>query len=192
MADGAVARRYARALVELGREANEIDRLGADLDAFAGVLDTGDGLLRAALENPGISTMERRGVLASVLERLPLHAYTKNFLRLLMDNGRFGALPAIGAAYQTMADELAGRVRASVTSARALDEAGAEQVRNALSAATGKVVAVDFQVDPALIGGIVARVGDVVYDASVRARLSAMQQALADGSLELAGPTAEA
>lgn len=192
MADGTIARRYARALVQLGQEAGEVDRLAADLTTFSGVLDLGGGQLRAALENPGITVAERRAVLEAVLAKMGLHAYSNNFLKLLMDNGRFTLLPGVRTAYQSMADDLANRVRAVVTSARPMDDAATARVRESLAAATGKSVSVDFQVDPALIGGIVARVGDTVYDASVRARLAAMQRALTDGTIEPTGQPAEA
>ena len=192
MADGSVARRYARALVDLGEESDAVDALAADLTTFAGVLDLNEGELRAALANPGITIAERRAVLDAVLSRLGLHAYVGNFLRLLMDNGRFGELPSIRTSYQSMADDRANRVRATVTSARPLDEAGADRVRASLAKATGKQVTVTFAVDPDLIGGMIARVGDTVYDASVRARLASMQQALTNGNLELAGDAVEA
>jgi F-type H+-transporting ATPase subunit delta len=77
-----------------------------------------------------------------------------------------------------MADELAGRVRASVTTAEPADQATADQIRKVLESNTGKTVLVDFLVDPDLIGGIVARVGDTVYDASIRARLKNLRETL--------------
>ena len=192
MADGSVARRYARALVHLGEESDTVDTLSSDLASFSSVLDLSDGQLRAALDNPGIPIAERRNVLDAVLARMKMHAYVANFLRLLMDNGRFGELPGIRTSYQSMADDLANRVRATVTSARPLDEAGAARVRESLATATGKSVTVTFEVDPDLIGGMIARVGDTVYDASVRARLAAMQQALTRGNLDLAGDAGDA
>lgn len=192
MADAALSRRWARALVELAREDAAVDRIGQDLDTLAQTLDLEGGMLRRALENPGITVTERRGVLDAVLSRLDLHPYVKNFLRLLIDKGRFSALPGIRTEYRSMADELAGRVQATVSSARPLDAAMAEQVRAALRQATGREVIVDFQVDPSLIGGIVAKVGDTVYDASIRARLQAMQKALTEGGAGALGAAGQA
>jgi F-type H+-transporting ATPase subunit delta len=77
-----------------------------------------------------------------------------------------------------MADEFAGRARAVVTTAAALDAGMQKSVQSALEASTGKTVEIDFQVDPSLIGGMVAQVGDISYDASVRARLEDIQTAL--------------
>jgi F-type H+-transporting ATPase subunit delta len=77
-----------------------------------------------------------------------------------------------------MADELAGRARAVVTTAAELDAKMKKTVQEALEASTGKTVEIDFQVDQSLIGGMVAQVGDISYDASVRARLEDLQTAL--------------
>lgn len=181
MAEGSLGKRYARALVDLGREDGVVDRLEGDLAAFASVLDLDNGALRAALENPGLTQDERRGVLDAVLVRVPLHPYVRNLLRLLNDKSRFFAFGDIRRAYSELADDLAGRTRASVSTARPLSPALQAQVRAALSKATGRDVVVTFETDPDLIGGMVARVGDKVYDASVRARLNELQSALLRG-----------
>lgn len=181
MAEAALARRYARALAELGQKHDIVDTLGGDLATFSDILDLGDGQLRAALENPGVTGTQKRAVLDAVLGKLSLHAMSANFLRLIVDKGRFLEFDGMRAAYGRMADELAGRVQAEVRTARALDASMQAEVQAALSKTTGKQVAVTWTVDPALIGGLVAHVGDKVYDASVRARLDAMQRSLIAG-----------
>ena len=178
MADGSLARRYARALIGLGEDKQAGDQLVGDLDTMSKVLDTGDGSLRAALTNPGIPVDQRRGVLDAVLERVDVHAYVKNFLRLLLDKNRFTELPGILDAAVEMADEQSGRVRAVVTTARKLDQDAMKTIQKALSSASGKHVIARFRTNPRLIGGMVAKVGDTVYDASVRTRLMDIHQAL--------------
>lgn len=178
MSNGALARRYARALLELGKEAGLADRFAADLQTFSVTLDVGDGLLRTVLGNPGLTTIERRDVVQAILARLGLSAMTNNFLNLLVDKNRMALFEEIRSAYQAMADQEAGRVRATVVTASPLSADAAAHVTAVLGAATGKQVLVDHQVDPELIGGIVARVGDTVYDASVRARLREMKEIL--------------
>ena len=177
MADGSLARRYARALILLGQENNALDVIGAGLGTIGGVLDLNGGELRGVLVNPGVPLAERHAVLSEVLRRLGLHAYVNNFLRLLLDKSRFAVLPEITAAFGEMADELAGRVRATVRTARALDAVTAAQVEGALAQATGRTVVVRYVVEPGLIGGMVAQVGDKVYDSSVRGRLEQLQLA---------------
>jgi F-type H+-transporting ATPase subunit delta len=189
MADGSLARRYARALTELGEGQGGRDRLVTDLNNFSELLDSGDGSLRAALNNPGIPLDQRRGVLDAVLARVELHTYVKNFVRLLLDKNRFTELPGILDAAVQMADEQSGRVRAVVTTARALDQDNMRTIQQALSQASGKHVIARFQTNPRLIGGMVAKVGDTVYDASVRTRLMDIHQAL---TLSSGAGTAEA
>ncbi len=181
MAEGSLGRRYARALVALGQEGNCVERLDRDLAAFAEVMDLGDGALRSVLVNPGLPNNERRAVLEDVLRRVQLHPHVRNLLRLLGDKSRFLAFDDIRRAYSELADELAGRVRATVTTARPLGLSLRAQVQLALARSTGKDVVVTFETDPALIGGMVARVGDKVYDASVRMHLAAMEQTLLTG-----------
>ena len=178
MADGSIARRYAKALVSLGSEAGNLEALSGELDSFASVLAVGDGALQQALSNPGLTTIERKGVLAEVLGKLKLTPVTANFLRLLVDKTRFTAFEDIQRSFHDMADELAGRVRATVSTSSELSDDMRGTVKKALEAATGKTVLIDFKVDPGLIGGMVAQVGDVSYDSSVRARLEDLQPAL--------------
>ena len=178
MASGSIARRYARALIALGQEGGNTDAFASDLDRFAAVLDTGDGQLRAALTNPGLSTLERKAVLDQVLDKVKLTKDVGNFLRLLVDKNRLNEFDGIVRFYGEMADELAGRARAVVTTASELDAAMRKTVQDALEASTGKTVEIDFKVDPSLIGGMVAQVGDISYDASVRARLEDIQSTL--------------
>ena len=120
MANGSIARRYARALIALGQETGKTDTFAGDLTTFAGVLDIGEGELRLALSNPGLTTVERKSVLDGVLAKLKLDSDTDNFLRLLVDKNRFAAFEGIARAFSEMADELAGRARATVSTATEL------------------------------------------------------------------------
>jgi len=178
MANGSIARRYARAFIALGQENNKTETLTGDLQTFTEVLSIGEGELKQALINPGLTTIERKSVLNTVLEKLSLDSDSANFLRLLVDKNRFGEFDGITRAFNEMADELAGRARAVVTTAAELTADMKKTVQGALEASTGKTVEIDFQIDPGLIGGMVAQVGDISYDASVRARLEEIQSAL--------------
>lgn len=178
MSSGALARRYARALLELGKESQQADQFADDLKTFGDALGTGDGLLASVLGNPGLTTAERRDIVQAILARLGLSPLSNNFINLLVDKNRIALFAEIQAAYQAMADEEAGRVRATITTAVSLDGGAAGDIKRVLEGATGKQVLVDYQIDPELIGGIVARVGDTVYDASIRARLHEMKEIL--------------
>ncbi len=90
---------------------------------------------------------------------------------LLLDKGRIASLPDIARAHRTLVDEQAGRVRATVTSARPLDPLLETRLKTALEKLSGKKVIFEKREDPALLGGVVAQVGDIVYDGSVRTQL---------------------
>lgn len=176
MTDGSIPRRYARALLELAREDGSLDRVETDLATFVKACS---GELGMVLSNPVFTQGERRAVLDAVLARLDFHAYTLSFLRLVLDKNRMDRLVDIHRAYRALADVEAGRVRATVTTAFALDAAMSEAVSDSLAAVTGKDVVITTRVDPSLLGGMVAQVGGRVYDASLRTRLDLLQLSLA-------------
>ena len=180
MAEGSLPRRYAKALLEIGRDEKLVDRFGEDLARFGRTASAGEGSDRIAsvMSNPVFTHEERRKVLESVLPGLALHPHVINFLRLLLDKNRFESLFDIVLAYRDLADVEAGRVRATVTTATELGPALREQVSRALAESTGKKVVLESKVDPSLLGGMVATVGGRVYDASLRTRLERLQLSL--------------
>lgn len=178
---GSIARRYARALFEVGTTAGDYQKVGQQLVELADVY-RGSAELRQALENPVFKPAEKRAILERVLERLlgagqpgrPLY----RLALLLLDRGRIALLPSIARAYQILADERAGQVRGKVTSATPLSPADLDRVRRALEQRTRLKVLLEATVDPDLIGGLVARVGDLVLDGSVRTQLDEMRRRL--------------
>lgn len=188
MADRAIARRYATAFIDLAQEANAIDAFAADLGTALEACRANDGELNAVLANPVFTTEERRRVLDAIIPRLGLkHQLTANLLRLLLDNGRFALLADVVATYAEFADERQGRVRVAVQTAEPMSPQLEAEIRAAFQRMTGKSVLLDATVEPALIGGLTARIGSKLYDASVRARLDAVRKRLLD-----AQPPAEA
>ncbi len=183
MAENAVARRYAQAMIEIAADAGAVDVVGQDLQRFADLLKAHDGMLGAALGSPVFTVDERRAVLDQVLPRLGLNKLTENLLRLANDKRRFGLIGDIAAAYAAMADDRAGRARVVVQTAEPLTPQLEAEVRAALEAATGKTVILHAEVKPELIGGMVARVGDKVYDSSIRTLLEQMKGALLGSQL---------
>lgn len=169
--DRTIARRYARAFLELAQEAHTVDALAADLDrALAGV-NANDRQLFDALCNPVFTVDERSHVLSQVLPKLGVTPLTGNLLKVLLEKGRFSSLPEVVTLFHGFADEQAGRARVTVETAEPMSAQLEAEVRASLEKVTGKTVVLETKVVPALIGGIVARVGDTVYDASVRTRL---------------------
>ena len=169
---GSVARRYARALFGIGVDAGNFEALGREMDDLAGAL-TALGRAAQRAREPGLQARRRSGpMLEQILPRVDPDREVRRFVLLLLERRRLVLLPAIARAYRDLADAHAGRVRAVVTSAEPLSPAALDGVRRALEQRTGKQVIVETEVDPGLIGGIVARVGDLVLDGSVRTQLA--------------------
>jgi F-type H+-transporting ATPase subunit delta len=174
---GSVARRYARALFGIGIDAGNFEALGREIDDLSTLLVSSPEL-RNALENPVFRPEEKRAVLEQILPRVTPTAEVRRFVLLLLERRRLVILPAIARAYRDLADAHAGRVRAKVTSAEPLSPAALEGIRRALGQRTGKQVLVEVEVDPGLIGGVIARVGDLVLDGSVRTQLDELRTKL--------------
>jgi F-type H+-transporting ATPase subunit delta len=165
-------------MIDVAAEADQVDAIGSALQSFCDALDAHDGLLRAALFNPVFTVEERRAVLHELLPKLGIDGLAKNFLHLVNDKDRLSAIGLIAQAYRAQADERAGRVKVSVTTAEPMSPQIEAEVRTALEASTGKTVTLEAHVDPDLIGGMVARVGGKVYDSSIRTRLLDIRQSL--------------
>lgn len=177
-ADPQVAQRYARALMELAEESGAIEKIATDLRQLVALALSHDGVLLATLSNPVFTLEERRGVLDTMLGRMGLHPMTANIARLLLDKSRFAALPDIADTFSREADARAGRVRVKVQTAEPLTGPLEAEVRTALERVTGKSVVLETEVAAGLIGGMVARVGGTVYDASIRTRLENIKSRL--------------
>lgn len=178
MVEGSIPRRYAKALLELASEAGRLDAVLAEIEAFAHLAGPSGEPVTATLSNPLFTHVERRAVLDQLVVAQGISTLVANFLRLLVDKGRLGVLPEIVREYRALADKVSNRIRATVTTAFALDAYTEAEVQQALSRVTGKTVLIDKIVDPTLLGGVVARVGSVVYDASLRSRLDRLQLSL--------------
>jgi F-type H+-transporting ATPase subunit delta len=174
---GSVARRYARALFGIGVDAGKFEALGDELGELASLWSESDEL-RQALENPVFRPEQKRAVLQSILPRVAPTAEVQRFVLLLLERRRIMLLPAIARAYRDLTDQQLGRVRAEVMSAQELAPATLDRVRRSLEQRTGKKVLINSSVDPELIGGVVARVGDLVLDGSVRTQLSDLRSRL--------------
>lgn len=175
MIAGSLARRYARALIDVGTAKGNYEQLGRQIDDLAAAYSASRDLVEA-LTNPVFPRPQRRAVLEAVLQRIGAHAETRNFALLLFDRERVPYLPAIARELRAMVDEKAGRVHATVTSARPLAPDHAMQIQQALEKATGRKVVMEKKEDASLLGGIVAQVGDTVYDGSVRTQLELMRE----------------
>jgi F-type H+-transporting ATPase subunit delta len=174
---GSIARRYAKALFSLAVEQKSVEAWNDRLLELGKAVDEASDL-RDVLSNPAYSRDQRRAVVAALGERMKLDEPLKSFLFLLGDRNRFAYLKAVVASYSELADQQLGRVRATVTSAVPLDDAQVAALAQRLAGATRAQVIVERAVDPAILGGVVAQVGSLVYDGSLRAQLEDLRKTL--------------
>jgi len=176
----AIARRYAKALLLIGKEDRQIDTYREELGAFANLIEREKGL-RQVLVNPLYDADGRKKVMTRVIDNLKLSQAMTTFLLFLFDKGRVGFLGNINDFFQKFADELKGVARASLVSATALSSETIDKIRSGLSERTGKDIILEVEQDSKLIGGIVTRIGDLVLDGSVRTQLLNMRESLKRG-----------
>ncbi len=171
----AAARRYAKAVFEIARDDGKVDewahRLQRVRELFA------DPEVAAVLTNPTIAVAQREALVATAPHLFDDE--TTNLARLLIESGRVDQAPGIEDEFQRLADDAAGRVRATVTTAIELDREHRDRVERELSKRLNKEVRLDVVVDPRVIGGLKLQYGDRVVDATVATRLQQLRRRLA-------------
>jgi F-type H+-transporting ATPase subunit delta len=172
-----VARRYAQALLELGLEQGNLDKLVDDTSTIASAWETSHEL-RNALENPLVAHAAKKALMGELAEQIGAAPTTRNALLLLVDRRRTKTLPYLAKTLRELSDLRKGIVRAEVTTATPLTEAYYVRLRAQLEKMTGKRVVVDRVTDPSLIAGVVTRIGDRIFDGSLRTRLQSVRDAL--------------
>jgi F-type H+-transporting ATPase subunit delta len=177
MIAGSLARRYARALVSLGEDQKNLDKIGADLRSFAQALKVSEELV-ATLGNPAFPRADRKKIVDALATRFAAQPVTRTFLYVLLDKERLDQIPAISREIDALLEARAGRVAAEVTSAAPLSAQQLTAITATLEKLSGKKVQIEKREDPSLIGGVVAKVGDVVYDGSVRTQLRQLRDQL--------------
>ncbi len=180
MINNAIARRYAKALVQLGSESGLIERFSQELKVVDGLV-SGNAELRAALGNPAFTAEQKKQIMKELVVKLGSSELVANFLLLLVDKNRVVFLPQIVQTYEKLADEQSGIVRPQITSAFALDDAQVAAIKTALEQKTGKKVLPQVGVDSSLIGGVVTQIGDIAYDSSVKTQLAQIHDILQKG-----------
>lgn len=177
MISGSIARRYARALFGLAVEQGRVEAWSDALVALQAAVD-GSPDLQDVLSNPVYSRDQRREIVRRLAGALSIEADPTSLLLLLGDRNRLRYLASIVSTFRDLADAQLGQVRAQVTTAVPLDAAAERAIADKLAAATRTKVLIERQVDPALLGGVIARVGSFVFDGSIRSQLEAMRREL--------------
>jgi F-type H+-transporting ATPase subunit delta len=170
-----VAKRYAKALFDLGQEDGYFETYGRDLSTFVVFCNQNDEF-REVISNPVFPVDDRRKILDFILEKSGFSNMIKSFLRLLLDKNRIGALEAVYRHYQDFTDAVSNIARAEITTARPLKAESLERLEKALETLTSKQIKSEVKEDGDLVGGIVVRIGDMVFDGSIKAQLEGLKE----------------
>ena len=172
-----LAGRYATALFGLARDERQLEAVGNSLDALAQSLRESDDF-RSLASSPLISREQASAAVAAIAEAMRLDPLTTSFLGVLAGNRRLGQLGPVIRAFNMLAADHRGETRAEVISARPLDDDQVTALKTNLKSRLGRDVAVDLDVDPAILGGLVVKVGSQMIDGSIRTKLHSLAKAM--------------
>ena len=173
-----LAKRYAKAIFSLGKEQGKVEVYAESLNAIADLYANAELEVEDALTNPLYPLEARQKVMSKIAEAVDADQIMTSFLNLLIEKKRVDVLPEIAHAVQEMLDEEENISHGSVTSAIELDSTVLEKIQATLEKITGNKVILETQVDPSIIGGIVAKVGDLVLDGSIRTQLNGLKESI--------------
>ena len=172
-----VAGRYATALFELARDEKSIDAVKADLDKFdAMVADSAD--LARLVRSPVFTADEQLKALVAVLDTAGIGGIAANVLKVLTTNRRLFAVQDVIKAFRVLVAKFKGEASADVTVAEPLSDKNLDALKSALKSVTGQDVSLNVKIDPAIIGGLVVKVGSRMVDSSLRTKLNSIKNAM--------------
>jgi F-type H+-transporting ATPase subunit delta len=172
-----VSGRYATALFELARDEKSVDAIRADLDRFTAMLaDSAD--LQRLVRSPVFSADTQLKALSAVLHKAGITGTPANFLKVLTANRRLFAVGDVIRGYRALVAKFKGEATADVTVAEQLNAGNLDALKAALKSVTGKDVALNVNVDPSIIGGLVVKLGSRMVDSSLRTKLNSIKHAM--------------
>jgi F-type H+-transporting ATPase subunit delta len=173
-----MAGRYGNALFELARDSKAVDAVKADLERFDALIADNPDLNRM-VRSPVFGADEQLRALAAILDKAGIKGLAANFLRVITTNRRLFAVRDMIRAYRVLAARQKGEVTAEVTVAEPLSDKNIGALKDALKSVTGgKDIDLDMNVDPAIIGGLIVKVGSRMVDSSLRTKLNAIKIAM--------------
>ncbi|MCB1444513.1 MAG: F0F1 ATP synthase subunit delta [Rhizobiaceae bacterium] len=172
-----VAERYASSLFALALEDGVVADVAAALDRFQGLIDE-SGDLQRLIKSPVFSADEQLGAVSAILDKAGISGIAGNFIKVAASNRRLFAVPGMIRAFREIYARHRGEVSADVTAARPLTEEQETELKAALKGVTGKDVTINVAVDPAILGGLVVKLGSRQIDTSLRTKLSTLKLSL--------------
>lgn len=179
MTNRTAAARYARALVDVARREADPEAIEGELSSFAALVQ-GHPALQRVLTSPAVPAAKKAALTAELVSRAGLSTVMGKLLRLLAARDRMALLPDLVEEYRRRLLEHLNVVHAEVVTASPLPADRSRALEQALAAMTGRTVSMTTRVDPAILGGVVTRIGSVVYDGSVRRQLEKMRETLTE------------
>ncbi len=185
MTSRGAASRYARALFDVARkESDDIQQVGREIDAFAGLV-AGNEMLTRTFANPAIPAPRKRAIVEQLLVRTgAMRPIVSKLVLMLAERDRLVLLPELVTAYEARLMDHAQVVRAQVTTAVELPPERITALQQGLARATGRQVELETKVDASIIGGAVARIGSTVYDGSITTQLQKVKERLSAAAVE--------
>lgn len=172
-----LARKYARALLDIGRQEGNYGVLGEDLKKIADLLKE-NRELKGILSSAAYPAPTRKAIAKAICKPLGLSKSTVDFIELLIDRERMDHFTEIVKSYESLCDGICGRIRATLVTATQLPPELVRLIKSQLESKTGKEVVLSVEEDPSLIGGVLARIGNVIYDGSLRTQLLRVKESL--------------
>lgn len=172
-----VADRYAQSLFELAREENAIETVESELDSFNRLIDE-NADFRRLVESPTFASGDQLRAIGAIATETGASALTGNFLRVVASNRRLFVLPGMIRRFRQLAAEHRGEVEVEVTSAHPLDAGQRSALSEALGSYAGKSITMREKVDPAILGGLIVKIGSRQIDTSIRSKLNSLKLAL--------------
>jgi F-type H+-transporting ATPase subunit delta len=180
MKKGTVAKKYAKALIEIGQEENRYREMGRELRNISAVFADNPELKRFAI-NPMYKLEDRQGLIEKVANAIEIYPVVKKFLAILVETRGIGIVEDISSAYSKMEDELSDIIKVNIESAIDLDEGRLKEIQKRLHEITKKEVAIVIEKNPALIGGLVFKIGNTIFDGSIKNQLQRVKEKIIQG-----------
>ena len=180
MISSRAVRRYAKALLKVGLEEGKAEQYGEELSLFNNFLQA-EEKLRLILINPAIHPKQRTSIVEEIAKRLGLSEVIINFLRILVEKNRIKALPDLLQIYRDLLDEAMGRARAVLYTPFDLSEERIKVITRSLEEKVEKKIIMRVEKDPTLIGGVVVKIGGMIYDGSIRTQLRRVRENMLEG-----------
>ena len=175
-----VAKRYAKALLSIGKEDGRFQEYGQELSDFSRFCSEQQEFLQV-ISNQVFPLEERKRILQTILEKSDYSVTMQHFVKLLLDKNRIGAIEQIAGYYENLTDAVSNIAMAEIVTPMPLKEDARERLGKVLEEMTSKQIRIEVKEDASLIGGIVVKIGDLVLDGSIKAQLEGLKESLKRG-----------